>query len=77
MAPPQSGERVDLPLFAAKLDRPMMEMVSGSNVWYQAIIQDSKPDKLLVLFPGVPPAVPATVPLSPAAVDANGIAATS
>lgn len=30
----QSGERVDLPPFSSKLDKPMMEMVAGSNVWY-------------------------------------------
>ena len=48
----QSGEAVDLPPFTAKLDRPMMEMVSGSNVWYQAIVLDSNRTKILVLFPG-------------------------
>jgi len=47
----QSGEAVDLQPFSGKVTRPMMEMVSGSNVWYQAIVQDTRQDKLLVLFP--------------------------
>lgn len=49
----QSGERVDLPPFSsAKLDKPMMEMVAGSNVWYQAHILQASAAKLRVLFPG-------------------------
>ena len=55
----QSGEAVDLPPFNSKLDRPMMEMNSGSNVWYQAIIQEQNRSKLLVLFPGDVPDVAA------------------
>lgn len=47
----QSGERVDLPLFSSKLDKPMMEMVAGSNVWYQAHILQASASKLRVLFP--------------------------
>ena len=88
----QSGERVDLPSFPAKLEKvwkgagtrwthgvqvathcthkptvhpttdcsqtppcamqPMMEMVAGSNVWYQAHVLRATAGKLRVLFPG-------------------------
>ena len=86
----QSGERVDLPSFPAKLEKvcdvaetclrilpwpciahakqlctsaqsadrrqrtmqPMMEMVAGSNVWYQAHVLRATAAKLRVLFPG-------------------------
>ncbi len=59
----QSGEAVDLPPFTGKLDRPMMEMVSGSNIWYQAIILETLRNKLLVLFPGASQhPVPSTAP---------------
>lgn len=50
----QSGEAVDMTEFSDKIQRPMMEMKAGSNVWYQAHIQDSNRKKLLVLFPGDP-----------------------
>lgn len=50
----QSGEAVDMTEFSDKIQRPMMEMRAGSNVWYQAHIQDSNRKKLLVLFPGNP-----------------------
>ena len=30
-----AGQAVDLPPFNSKLEKPMMEMVAGSNVWYQ------------------------------------------
>ncbi len=52
----QSRERVDLPPFSSKLDKPMMEMVAGSNVWYQAHVLRSTAAKLRVLFPGAPAA---------------------
>lgn len=47
----QSGEAVDMADFSDKSQRPMMEMIAGSNVWYQAHIQESSRTKMLVLFP--------------------------
>ena len=49
----QPEERVDLPPYhRAAGERPMMEMVAGCNVWYQATIQAESANELLVYFPG-------------------------
>jgi hypothetical protein len=48
----QEGERLDQPPFDAKMKKPMMEMVAGSNVWYQATILRESLNEIRVVFPG-------------------------
>ncbi len=48
----QAHERVDLPYFNCNTDKPMMEMVADSNVWYQAAILRETANEIRVLFPG-------------------------
>lgn len=48
----QPGEQLDLPPFDCKVDKPMMEMEAGSNVWYQASIVRETANEIRVLFPG-------------------------
>ncbi|BDA46751.1 hypothetical protein COCOBI_09-2040 [Coccomyxa sp. Obi] len=47
----QPRERVDLPYFNCNTDKPMMEMVADSNVWYQAAILRETANEIRVLFP--------------------------
>ncbi|CAL8471371.1 g10913 [Coccomyxa elongata] len=47
----QPHERVDLPYFNCNTDKPMMEMVADSNVWYQAAILRETANEIRVLFP--------------------------
>ena len=48
----QPYERVGLPFFNCNTDKPMMEMVADSNVWYQAAILRETANEIRVLFPG-------------------------
>ena len=48
----QALERVDCPMPFKFLQKPMVELIAGSNVWYQGYVMKESANEAKVRFPG-------------------------